>query len=87
MIQKSQTQLEQAQIAAMPAMDFRRPPVLVRHSAQVDNPQVGEAGGQDQPHHASRVAQMAVGQVKPSAFLVGKERFNPHLLRSWGSTL
>ena len=76
MIQQPQAQLKQAQIAAVLTVDLSRPILLMRHITQVEDPQIGEARGQHQAHHARRVAHMALGQLKPAAFLVGEEGFD-----------
>jgi len=76
MIQEAQPQLEQAQIATVTTMNLRCPAVRLGDSAQIHDPQVGEAGGQHQAQDPRGVAHMAFVQLKPSAFLVGKEGFN-----------
>ncbi|HEY4690857.1 MAG TPA: hypothetical protein VIK33_16215 [Anaerolineae bacterium] len=83
-IQETQAQLEQTEITAVAPMNAGLPLVALSQGAQVDDPQVSQAGGQHQPRDPFGVTQVTAVQLKAPAFRVGKEGFDPHLLRSWG---
>ena len=74
-IQETQAQLEQAQITAVAPMNEGLPLVALSQGAQVNDPQVSQAGGQHQPRNPLGVAQVTAVQLKAPAFLVGKEGF------------
>src|SRR5450759_178154 len=79
-VQEGQAQLKQAQIAAVRPMDDLLPPLEMAEGTKVDHPDVGQAGGDQQPGQALRSADVALVQMKAATFLVGKEGFNTHAL-------
>ena len=73
MLQQVQTQLEQAQIAAVWAMDDCHPFLFLGNDTQIDDPNVSQAGGNEQARHTFRLRDMTFVQMKTPAFLVRKE--------------
>ena len=54
-------------------MELREPVVPEGTDPQIDDPQVGQTRGDQQPTEARRVAQVALVQVEAPALLVGEE--------------
>src|SRR5260370_6094170 len=61
-IQQPQAELEQAEITAVTPMNDRQPIVVVRDRAQVNDPQISQAGSEQQPVHALWIAQVTAVQ-------------------------
>ena len=57
-------------------MDLAIPTVFQTDDAQIDDPDVGQAGGN---HQAFWITDMALVEMEATTFLVGKESFDPHL--------
>ncbi len=76
LVQQGKAQLEEAQITAMPAMNDPQPAIALCQHPQVNDPQVGQTGGQQQAGEPGGIGQMALLEVKATAFLVGKERLD-----------
>jgi hypothetical protein len=77
-IQKSQAYLKATQIASVLPMNAGQPVVGVSDVTQVDDPQIGKTSGYHQMRDTLGIAQVALIDLKTSAFLVRKEGFNPH---------
>ena len=76
--QEPQAELEQAQVTAVRPMNDGQPVVIVGHRAQANDPQIGQAGGDQQSTDLLRIAHMAAVDLKTPAFLVRKEGFDVH---------
>jgi len=57
-------------------MNVSHPTGVVRHDAQVNDPQVGQTGRQHQAGDAGWITEVTAIQLKTTTFLVGKERFD-----------
>ncbi len=68
--------MKKAEVTSLAAMKMRTPVVLKSLNAQIDEPDVGKAGSDQQTREASRIAEMAAVDVEPAAFLVGEEGFD-----------
>ena len=77
MLKQAQTQLKEAQIAPLGAMNQFAPLVSPSQHAQIDNPDVRQTRRNHQAGQTWRVAQMALVQMKPPTLLVREERLNP----------
>lgn len=78
MVQIAQPQLEQAQIAAVSPMDLsQRLGVRPCLDTQVDDPDVGQTGCQQQPLEPLGGREMTLLQIEPATFLIREEGFDP----------
>ena len=80
MLQQVQVELEQAQVTAAGAVYDLDAAVPLGNDAQIDDPEIGQAGCDNQAGQACGVRYVAFGQVEPSALLIGEEGFNANAL-------
>src|ERR671916_49629 len=76
MCEQAQPELKQTEITPIPAVDHWQPPITLGAYAQVDDPEIGQTGGNQEPRQPLRIAYVALVQLKAPTFLVRKEGFN-----------
>ncbi len=74
--EQAQAQPKEAQVAAIWPMQPLEPAIAQRTNPEVHNPQIGQAGNDQQAGESLRVAEMALVEMKAATFLVGEEGFN-----------
>lgn len=91
MIEQIEAQLEQAQIAAISAMNDGAPTLEMSLDTEIDDPDVSQASGNQNSGNTLWIADMALVETKATAFLVGEEGFNGMItndkfcLTRWGA--
>ncbi|GAB4214659.1 MAG: hypothetical protein OHK0022_53480 [Roseiflexaceae bacterium] len=73
----TQTELKQAQVAAIRAMKGLDPALLLRKDANGKNPEIGQAGANQKPLQAFWLCKMTLMQVKATTLVVREHRLNP----------
>lgn len=68
-------------------MDYTDPAFGQGHTAQVDDPEIGQASGDHQSHQSLGVGQMTLMQVEATAFLVSEEGLDAEALAIPGTGL
>ncbi|MCB0204484.1 MAG: hypothetical protein KDH89_06660, partial [Anaerolineae bacterium] len=68
MIEQIQTQLEEAQIAAISAMNDSAPAMEMSLDTEIDDPDVSQASGNQNSGNTLWVADMALVETKATAF-------------------
>jgi hypothetical protein len=69
-------ELKQAPVAAIGTMDDRDPPIAPGDGAQIDHPQIGQTGRQQQARQSHWIAKMTFVDVEATTLLVRKEAFD-----------
>ena len=77
MFQEAQSELKQAQVTAVGAMDLSPPVSVHSHSAQIDDPVVSQAGPDHESRESVRGSNAALVEIKPAAFRIGEQCLNP----------
>lgn len=72
MAEQIQAELEETQVAAVSAVNNFDPIVSLGNHAQIDDPDIGQASGDQQAGQPRRVRDMTSVQVEPSALLLVK---------------
>lgn len=75
-LQELEAQLKETEITAVSTMQDRQETACVHLRAQVDDPDVGQASGNQQARQALWVSEMAFMELEAAAFLVGEEGLN-----------
>lgn len=70
MIEQPQPKLKEAEIAPFSAMDDLVPAVSHSVRSKVDDPELGERCGDQESAQTSRVREVALVQMKSTAFLI-----------------
>jgi len=76
MIEQPQTKLKEAEIAPLIAMDDLFPAVPQGVRSEVDDPEVGKRCGDQESAQTRRVREVALVQMKSSAFLIREQCLN-----------
>jgi transposase len=70
MLKDTQTELEEAQVATVSAMNNRMQVLSKRPKPELDNPEISQAGSNHQLANTCRIGEMALVQVEAAAFLI-----------------
>src|SRR3954452_6189344 len=76
MVKQMQPELKQAPITAVSAMNDRIPAVAPTGSAQINHPQIRQAGRQQQARQPLWLAEMTLVDPEATALLIRKEGFD-----------
>lgn len=68
--EEPQAQPKEAQVAAILAMEVLHPAIAYSADAEIHDPEIGQARGNQQATEAGRIVQMALVQVKTATLLV-----------------
>ena len=75
MVKQAQTELEEAEIASVGAMNDLVPSMLHGVLPEVDDPEIGQTCGDQKSGQTHRVRKVTLVDMKPAAFLVREEGF------------
>lgn len=87
MLDQVQAELEETQVTPIGSMNGLDPAMLLGYHAQIDDPDVGQAGCDHQAGQTRRVRDVAFVQVEASALLVREKGFNAVAFGITSSTL